>query len=157
MQCLRRESRFERSVTDEQLLPHLIRVHDVDLVGLLGVDCVNELCDAKAAGTLTALQIDLISQLQSWIGLVVQLRYLTSGRMKLHASGPVVPQPSNAVSPDGPNPNLNPNRTVNTVIDYDRRDAKFYRLRIRRFLNDNIASFPCFKQPCGCSKPIYVA
>lgn len=154
MACLRRESRLERDVRDEQLLPHIVRAHDIDLVNLLGQQCADELCAAKEAGTLTTVQTELIAMLQSWLILVVVLRFETTGRVKLHSSGPVVPQPGGAASVDGPN--LNPNRTINTVIEYDIRDANAYRARIRKFLSDNAPDFPCYKQDCGCTSSIYV-
>lgn len=153
--CLKRESRFEDSVKEKQLIPHIIRAHDIELVGLLGQDCVDKLCADKEAGTLTDLQTALVAMLQSWLVEIITDRYLSLGRMKLHAAGPSVPEPGRGFSPDGPN--LNPNRTVGAMREDGIRDAEVYRSRILRFMRENAgaAEFECFKVSCGCNKTIF--
>lgn len=143
--CVRRRSQFEDSVRDEQLLTHIIHAHEIELYYVIGQSCIDELCLAKQNNTLTELQTQLISLIESFLTEIISIRYLGKGRVKMHAGGGFVMNPSGANNVDG---GILGGKLINTNLEYHIRDANFYYYRIKEFINDNINDFLCYPASC---------
>ena len=138
-QCLRAYTGFAKYVRYEDLQPHLLPVHEIYVVELIGLECFDVLCEAYASETLTDIQAQLVTLLEPWISLLTGFYYLD---FTVYATGigAKVIQNQATKTPD--------KHEVEHQKARLRNDIARYKDRFLAFLKNNQSEFPCLPQGC---------
>lgn len=142
---LKSQTAIYNSVDVKDLLPHIVKAQDINVVNILGSELFNELKTAVTEDTLTANQNELLGFLRPMIAHYTVYHAYPFVQTKFTAKG--------LVQKNGENSNTIDLKVMQYLRDEVKNTAEYYAQRVIDYLKDtdNVDKFPTYH---NATKPV---